>query len=430
MSNHNADKSNQWILTTLTPLHIGTTDNILDYEYVYDKNNQRVYVLDLDKVAEHQSVDPEEFVDNIQQRSFDIKWFLDEKRIELEEVKLYSARCDFTPQGQIRAFIKHLYQDCYVPGTTLKGAIRTALLWKMLRENPEALVMVGYSNYFADHLKDYRKYGSKPRTQLVTLAELLEKSKKEAKSYLSVLYELCGKNLEKAEAGNSDAFLDPETIKELTPFSKDERYVAKETIEKLFGSEPHLDLMRSLYVSDSELMRTGALHVIKVDVYKKNLLNPIFEELVEVIPKGESLNINLDIDSFLFSERAEEKLKFSKKKHYIDPDQDFFTICNNFSLWFLKQEEKFYRDGGFENTADWCAERAEETKELSNACFLPIGWGTGWRGKTVGKEIQAQLSYLFDTLCKQYEVKDPITRKLTQITKLPLGWIKLKRGKE
>jgi len=378
----------RWTLTTITPLHIGTTDTIPRYGYIYDEEERRLHVLDLDKVAEHPSVDPEELAEQMRAREFDIKAFLGQKGIELKNVKLYSAHCCFAPRKGVRAFVKHLYQDPYVPGTTLKGAIRTALLWKMARDNPDIwkfieryLTAVAYSKKLTERLRSQRN----------------------------------GSN-----------------------------YVAQriEQLPQAFGPEPHFDLLRVLHVTDSEHLGANELHIIQVDVYKEQngslekdgRLSPL---LVEAIPPCIHLHVGIKEDDFLFSGQAEEELKFLCKRRYVDLDQDFLTACNEFACWLLNQEGSFYSGVGFKETADWCLERAKEAENLSNACLLPIGWGTGWRAKTIGRKVQTDLPKTFEQLYYQYglgkrrggnaDVSFPVSRRVTYVCgrPLPIGWVKL-----
>jgi len=100
--------------------------------------------LDVDHVAAHPLVDPENLAEQMRQPEFDLGEFLHSSGLDLEEAQLYAAHCNRPPYGKIRPFIKRLYEACYIPGSALKGAIRTALLWKMVMENPGAWEMIDH----------------------------------------------------------------------------------------------------------------------------------------------------------------------------------------------------------------------------------------------------------------------------------------------
>ena len=123
-----------WRVHVLTPLHIGTGTELVegfDFKVV---GNETV-VLDVDRVWEAALLPAEEGGDlNLQ--------LLRRPPAELvgpEDLKpgsdLVRYRMSGRPHGErIREQIKDSFGRPYIPGSSLKGAIRTALLWAMVRE--------------------------------------------------------------------------------------------------------------------------------------------------------------------------------------------------------------------------------------------------------------------------------------------------------
>ena len=123
-------------LQTLTPVHIGSgeTLNFMDGCYA----NGRWYRIDLDKVLAHPSTDLNALTSEMAQRGFRWERYLRQHGSGLSELSAYSLLCPQSPEEvEIREAIKTVHNHPYIPGSTLKGAIRTALLGEILNENSD-----------------------------------------------------------------------------------------------------------------------------------------------------------------------------------------------------------------------------------------------------------------------------------------------------
>ena len=137
-------------LKTVGPVHIGTGEKALKSSYLYDKTNHIISILDSDKliqaVIDRQRVD--EFEEGIVHNRFG-----DPNRLfeflsktcgmngkEIHNLVLYN--CDAGEAldekhnlRDIQSFIRRGDGRAYIPGSSLKGALRTVLLFHIMRNS-------------------------------------------------------------------------------------------------------------------------------------------------------------------------------------------------------------------------------------------------------------------------------------------------------
>lgn len=119
-------------LTVLGPLFIGSGKNLQKSEYVYD--GKSIYVMDTVKLF--QGLNQRKLLNRFSEgmmksNSFDLYKFFENNRIRPSEYKQwakYEFPCRISKNTQIAACIKDAYNMPYVPGSSLKGAIRNAVL--------------------------------------------------------------------------------------------------------------------------------------------------------------------------------------------------------------------------------------------------------------------------------------------------------------
>jgi len=119
----NKDLLQCWKITTLTPLHIGDGEELalnLDYVQVHSG----VEVIHTDDLLEALGDIPGAITE-IGGRSFHLADFVRQYKLTLSP--LYTLKYSGRPPQSIRRFIKDAYCRPYLPGSSLKGAIRTAL---------------------------------------------------------------------------------------------------------------------------------------------------------------------------------------------------------------------------------------------------------------------------------------------------------------
>ena len=209
-------------LITLTPIHIGNGETLKPLSYVMDKNY--IYVLDMDKffniLSENQReqylkwIDPilnriaeldEKIVvtdDRNQKRNLrklkreeeaklSIDWFI-KNRLGQNPINIakkclaYQIPYSIQPRRDgFKTHIKDIQNRAYIPGSEIKGAIRTSLLYEMLQEKENYKI-------FKNLLKDFSsifKSGASTEKKLEKLRKianaqeeiLLRGKKKDAK---------------------------------------------------------------------------------------------------------------------------------------------------------------------------------------------------------------------------------------------------------
>lgn len=112
----------QVTIKTLTPLHIGTgTELLKDYDYVSSEN--KTYILNQDAIFEDKFREGKIHEFNIPAG----------RLVSIDQLSTHSHYVRYVLNGrttinEIQEQIKNCEDGCYIPGSSLKGAIRTAIL--------------------------------------------------------------------------------------------------------------------------------------------------------------------------------------------------------------------------------------------------------------------------------------------------------------
>ena len=126
------------ILTVISPVHIGSGRTLKKKEYYYDHRMKKAKIIDLEKFA--MLINSKGLFDSYleymsYQGGYDLREYFRRNKItnnELESVIAYEIdSSDLVIDGKqfdIDTFVKDAYGKPYIPGTSLKGCLRTALL--------------------------------------------------------------------------------------------------------------------------------------------------------------------------------------------------------------------------------------------------------------------------------------------------------------
>lgn len=127
-------------LTALGPLFVGSGTKLDKCEYVFDEDNNKVSVMDPQKMftglSERDLLDT--FTDQIMRFGvrFDLKYFFEKNKINDEDyMQWVKYGLDVPPGSSIRNQISTIIKDPYgpyVPGSSIKGAVRNAILNSVL----------------------------------------------------------------------------------------------------------------------------------------------------------------------------------------------------------------------------------------------------------------------------------------------------------
>lgn len=302
-------------LTLLAPLHIGSGRELLrDYDYV--THGGKTWIIDAAAMLE-------DFVDA--QGNFD-------ERILGRPAAELLTRDDFTPDSErfryvlpgeprasgrgavLREMYKTATDEPYLPGSSLKGALRTVLVWHGFRK-AQMKLDVGQLN--------------------------------------------------------------------------DSRGWAAQRIERrILGDNPNLDLLRALLVADSQPLAKGSLRIANAQVVtgSEKLGSPIE---VEAIWTDSVLRTTIAVDEFLHTPKAEQELHYGVRWQWIE---NFAAIAREHNIELLTKERDWFRSRKYMKIAGLYHQMlgiVSANKLAPNQFFLQIGWGGGWRAKTIGAPLQS-----------------------------------------
>lgn len=271
-------------------------------------------------------------------------------------------------------FIRNGKDQIIIPGSSVKGALRTAVAYHVLKRKKEA-----ESKWFKEEVTNIER-------KLLSFLKIKDKKKRQ----------------------------------------KFRESFAEEMIKKIFGPEPNTDLFRALKVFDGLPDRVPEIETVKllcIDGKGKAYWGSRQRDVqipCECLPQGTKIKLLLTLDQKVLKEIADSihvPLPFTTLDELLQIAEEFATLQWSYekTLWdtvntgidveFLR---KFY------------------TK--NNGVDLRLGWGTGILGTTV--------DLLFDEKLRQ-DIRDMTTPRpgdpapkshrviiRNDIPKLPLGWIK------
>ncbi len=337
-------------LEVISPLHIGSGEKLTRFDYVW--KNGTLYVVDFDKLMQEVEKKKPKSSDLVQalEQSYSMNMVLEKININLNAITRYSLAYSEKP-GDISQQIRNAFGCCYVPGSALKGAIRTALAWAMLEQE------VCRFNF---NSLNYKKE---------------EAAKKLEGQWFS--------NSNGKKLGGSDANYD--FMRAL--------HIGDSLIPCDAGA-----------LSDQEHLVHLGVHCLppvlkKVQVYtaKSGKLKPRPKSTpwVEALAKGAICAGNWSLDTYLLKDKTGE-LGFAEKKAGLL--EDIPSHVKNFTHGLIEREINFYKVYGLQKNidavqtiVDFYQKLLEANEDLkSNEFLLQMSWGTGWYGKTVGLMLDTQ----------------------------------------
>lgn len=311
---------------------------------------------------------------------------------------------------KIRPFIRNGLGELYIPGTSIKGAIRTAIAYYLLK-----------------HQVETRKLSDVEKTLIQLKPHILKKKK---------------------------AFLDDEKLIKLARNQKElslnsylfsnfkirhEYRNAKET------NTANTDFMRAIKITDSPILINNqnvnlsiVSEVISSSFYNKKhervakysggKLNSRFLEMVWSLKTEFILAIDTEI---LFHFQHEQGMELPRKLWTI---QGILEICEEFAKAQWEYENKYWNS----ITDDFNDEKLNFSrirKFYNNNCSynLRLGWGTGMIGSTIGLHFQESTREHIRNACgiSTNSSESPKSRRTAIITtkenstKKVLGWVQL-----
>ena len=379
-------------IQTLSPLHIGSRNSLLPVQWF--RKDGRLSVIDLDWLIDDviQQGDP---------KRADLLTACLEKGIaistetlggrQLSDYCVYEIPYDWepgiAPPDEIRTFIKQGGFGSYLPASSIKGGVRSALFRGAALTTRRAFsdVEQQFENYLEglDERKKHRSFSQDF----------------EAKYFAST---------------GSDSRKYPN-------YDINRMLIAR---DRPFG----LENLSAVQVKILSVMTDGGL---------KPKSTPIF---IEALRAGIILTSQITWQAQLLREVPDQQLHF---KSLMDLIAYLPQYCRSSSLYLIEQEIQFYGRHGQFQLRDWYESLYQQVIQLpENSFILPIGYGSGFDAKTITDIFQSQN---FETVCERYRYtkglgrpgntesgrwlgpKDaPKSRKVvaTNGEYIPLGWVR------
>jgi len=375
-------------IEVISPVHIGSGGTISPIEYVVEDN---FYRADMDRLFEDERFDTDGFIEDAKAGAFYLGRFA--PGVAKEHVRYAldiseSARTNLqqligrlSRSSEVREHIK-TKDEAYIPGSSVKGAIRTAILWWVLKND----------------------------------ADRFDRAKK----HLNSLVRSRGR--------------------------VDKKRVDDEIEKLVFGADPTEDILKALQVSDTSAVNVKELRIEEVRTLTTTPRGHNwkgFYTYVEALKPGTKLVLETKIDEFLLEDDAASELHFENKKGLV---REIPRICNEFADMFIEDEMRFFRQYNRPGELDDVLEFYEMLRERreEDSFLLHLAWGSGWHGMTVGRLLQGEPDFDFFGLRKRFSLgktrnqqffvsEFPKTRRIVfkdGKPKYPLGWLKIRFEEE
>lgn len=335
---------NKATVRVLSPIHIGTGEKLDHLSYV--RTGNELIVLDAQKLTAWAGSSERlagEFVtvvesaskasrpDELAAAGRKFQDWLSSKGKNPADLAAYrvTLRTTSSRMRDVMPFIKTAAQQPYLPGSSLKGSLRSSVLRGLLKLQPK----------FA--------------AELAAMAEPI------------------------AEAG----------ARTLSDELQAEAFV-RAPVERSKWS--NYDLNRTLMLGDSNLKSTADLEVNEVKVYSAQTNHTLdgktWSIYAEMLRAGTTLRVPLTRAAYLLAGRgAARQLEFADNGWMM---VELAALCRAASLDIMEQELKFYRDYRERDVAGWYETARDQLKAITDQRFmLPIGWGSGYDAKTITDQL-------------------------------------------
>lgn len=383
-------------IKTVSPLHIGSqTHELTPLEVVVSAGT--CYVINESKLGAellaNNHLDSLALEMQKQGNHFKLRDFLKDmgylNQRFLEKIAAYQCKTavNIIPNS-LRPFVRDTYGRSFIPGSSLKGVFRTAVIYahlKRLKQSDPA----GFERLVINQVK--RK-----------LAEFNDTEHwKRNKPWF--------KNQFKSKMA---AQIETEVMQKFNlpmPASTRNRRLTNQ----------HKDFMRVIKISDSAPLAKDSLQLEEVQVLSLTEKNEVYHKtsiFVEVVPVGTELKFNVTLDNNLLSDFIGE----NKNVLFKDLDE-VISMVEAFAHDLWAYEQRFW------NNVSGASELKDFYSQQSAACR--VGWGSGLAGtgllmllpEDLRKEIRDDLYQ------PRGSFEFPKSRRVViknGIPKLPLGWFK------
>ncbi len=226
-------------ITALSPIYIGSGESVGKKQYILNPKTHKVIIPDLEKMYQaisRQGKEKEYIAYMSDNRGYPLGSFLRDigfsfkdyekwKAYEMEGGEILSKKGKEVPKD-ISCFVKDPYGKPYIPGSSLKGLIRTALIMYEYKKNPEQFANI------KEEIK--RKSAEKARRNTFLNKEILDLE--------AEIFHTLNKNEKKNNAVNCN--LSGLIVSDSKPVSTDDLILVQKIDKKVDGSTGSLPIMR------------------------------------------------------------------------------------------------------------------------------------------------------------------------------------------
>lgn len=407
-------------IKTLSPLHIGNGEKYNGLSYVEDifSNPKKVFIVDFDRIKKLlNQKDLESFMDWIVSEDHP-SWFkfckfgLNKPQLqnEFKKVATYTLNNYSTEKSlrDIDCFIKQNNKP-YIPGTEIKGAIRTAVLYTLLNKD----------SYLWSNKSDWSNNAERKVNALIE--DIIGFGKKHASNITKV----GNKRLERD-------MREEKRIKE-NILGKEMKSIQQNLQENILRSvnntDAKYDILKLLHISDTELKDSNiCLFVSNLKVEGINRGFPLFQELCKKDQIFNCQGFKLDNNKTILN-----KLGFSDEQKWVVSDtKNLFQCCHEFSNRLLKEEIDYFAKLNLNKIVTKLKNIEQQNKPDSPV--IRIGKNEGYLSLTMGLLVKDKDKNLYDkVLCHatkntSYTSNFPKTRKVVNLENGDVdtcGWVKL-----
>jgi CRISPR-associated protein Csm5 len=361
-------------------------------DYIHIKNN--LYVIGESRLSQilgqHSLID--DFVAEMVRagRNFNLTAYLQKHgladREQAEKMMLYKTFLLCDAPRDIRPFIRNGFAQPYIPGSAIKGAFRTAVLYIAIKNLPEA--------------------------------------EKETRLWKPVREKLHEIELKKAEAESQHRRYNPERDKKSFDGQLDVAFFQGYSLPKSTAkTDPKFDLFRCLKVSDSAPLDRDALVVFPIRIYSAQSREMKKPSIIcaECLPPKEKFEINVSFDEKLWQDFRSENtgthwgMKLKEFESWLrQPWLCQQEMCQD----VLQHEEPFFAN-----------EFGADDSFLADA-DMRLGWGGGLLSTSVSlllpEELRKKMRNLLFT--DRNDAPAPKSRKIIDHNEKPfysMGWLRI-----
>lgn len=380
-------------LQTLTPLHIGGSEGSLS-RLQFAHCNGKVYVISperwADWLSQNKAVDS--FITYVKGKGkyANLREYLTSKGQDLLKPELLAPLAKYTvesasaPTGDLRPFIRNGYQQPYIPGSAIKGALRLAVLYVLCTKLDSAKKKELLDKHVKVQLKKFNKHLASARSYREQ--QLKEQYKR--------------------------SFTDKIDGELLRSFKVSDYW------EK---TDAHSDIFRVLEVRDSEPVKGDKVKVEEIKVHSVGAGVKPYSIFAECLKPETEFAVDLTIDLALLNTfkcnnpETRYGLSFAEIESFmLDP----FSAAKTLAQELYSEEQAFLQQKLGVTGALNFAQKSE--------ALIRLGWGGGMLGTTLDLLLDEPLREEIRNLLfvDRSGAPAPKTRRLT-ISNQPLGWCKI-----